>query len=159
MFLYVVCLCMLLIQVQCDCEILTSSRMQSATRMPMRTLNRRRASNRTRLLVVLQWSQLAIKSMMCYLKAHLRLLCNGRRKTFNMSSISTIVVPQSAIKLAMRALKMRIGLIFNQKHALPHFKLLCNRRLSGMRVSIFHDNLSVFLNLVGCAALPHAPTT
>jgi hypothetical protein len=149
---------MLLIQVQCDCEILT--KMQSATRMPMRTSNRRRTSNRVRLLVVLQWSQLVIKSIMCYLKARLGLFCNGRRKTFNMSSISTIVVPQPAIKLAMRALKIHIRLIFNRKRALPHFKLLCNRRLSGMPVSIFHaDNLSVFLNLVGCAAPPRAPTT
>jgi hypothetical protein len=42
MLMYVVCICMLLIQVQCDYQILASFRMQSATRISIRGASYRR---------------------------------------------------------------------------------------------------------------------
>jgi hypothetical protein len=53
--------------------------------------NRRRMSNMVCLLLVQQWLQLTTKSATCYVKVHLRFLCNGGRVTHNASLISDIV--------------------------------------------------------------------
>jgi hypothetical protein len=92
MFLYVLCLCILLMQVQYGCQILTSSRMKPATRMPMGVSNRRHTSNMVYLLLVPQWPHPVIQSATRALKACLRLLYNGRCVTLSTSLISVTVV-------------------------------------------------------------------
>jgi hypothetical protein len=83
---------MLLMKVQCGCQFLASSRMQLATRMPIGVAsNRRRVSNRVCLLLVPQWPQSAIKSVIHYVKDCLNFLYNGRCATLSVSPISAIV--------------------------------------------------------------------
>jgi hypothetical protein len=90
----VVCICMLLMQVKCGCQILASSRMQTGTKVRIRRAsNRRHASNRVHPLLVPQWPQLTIKSAMRYVKARIRFVCNGRCATLSVSPISVIMIP------------------------------------------------------------------
>jgi hypothetical protein len=96
MFLCVLCLCMLLMQVQCGYQILPSFRMQPATRMSMEgASNRRHVLNKVCLVLVPQWPHPVIQSVIHALKVHLRLLCNGRHATLSTSPISATVAPAS----------------------------------------------------------------